>query len=480
MWIETETSRRGFFSRVADGLQGAALAYLLGNDLFDANPALAATIPRMYDLKPKAPHHTPRAKTVIQLFMNGGPSQVDLFDYKPALEKFAGQPPSRDLASIVRAVRETGGLMPSPYKFTKHGKSGTEVSEILPHLAECVDDMAVIRSMFTTHLAHEAALFLMHGSRILPTRPSLGAWVVYGLGSENQNLPAYVVLDDPKGPPINFIQNWQAGWLPAVYQGTRVRSEGSPMLNLHAKQEYPATVVDLSRSLLHRMDQAHSNDRPGNQELAARIANYELAARMQLAATDALDLSSESDDTKTMYGLDSELTASYGRRCLMARRLVERGVRMVQIYIEGQIWDNHTDIRKGLEYACGKTDKPAAALLKDLKQRGLLETTLVVWGGEFGRLPIAQAQGTHAGRDHGPSGFSVWMAGGGIKGGSVYGATDEIGFRAAESTVSVHDFHATILHLLGLNHRDLVFEREGRNERITDEYPARVIEQIIS
>jgi hypothetical protein len=380
----------------------------------------------------------------------------------------------------VRAVRETGGLMPSPYKFTKHGQSGIEVSEILPQLAECVDDMAIIRSMFTTHLAHEAALFLMHGGRILPTRPSLGAWVVYGLGSENQNLPAYVVLDDPKGPPINFIQNWQAGWLPAVYQGTRVRSEGSPILNLHAKQEYPASVVDLSRSLLHRIDQAHRDERPGNQELAARIANYELAARMQLAATDALDLSSESDHTKTMYGLDNELTASYGRRCLMARRLVERGVRMVQIYIEGQIWDNHTDIRKGLEYACGKTDKPAAALLKDLKQRGLLETTLVVWGGEFGRLPIAQAQGSHAGRDHGPSGFSVWMAGGGIKGGTVYGATDEIGFRAAENTVSVHDFHATILHLLGMNHRDLVFQREGRNERITDEYPARVVEQIIS
>src|SRR5581483_5161436 len=346
MLTETETTRRGFFSRVADGLQGAALAYLLGNDLFLANPALAAGTPRVYDLKPKAPHHTPRAKSVIQLFMNGGPSQVDLFDYKPALEKFAGQPPSRDLASIVRAVRETGGLMPSPYKFTKHGKSGIEVSEILPHLAECVDDMAVIRSMFTTHLAHEAALFLMHGGRILPTRPSLGAWVVYGLGSENQNLPAYVVLDDPKGPPINFIQNWQAGWLPAVYQGTRFRSEGSPILNLHARQEYTATVADLSRSLLHRMDQAHRDERPGNQELAARIANYELAARMQLAATDALDLSAESDDTKTMYGLDNELTGSYGRRCLMARRLVERGVRMVQIYIEGKIWDNHTDIRK--------------------------------------------------------------------------------------------------------------------------------------
>ncbi len=473
-------SRRDFFNRTVDGLQGAALAYLLGNDLFNASPAMAATAPRLYDLKAKTPHHPPRAKAIIQLFMNGGPSQVDLFDPKPALTKFAGQPPSRDLASEVRAVRETGGLMPSPYKFSKHGESGIEVSEILPHLSTCVDDMAVIRSMFTTHLAHEAALFLMHGGRILGTRPSLGAWVSYGLGSVNENLPAYVVLDDPKGPPINFIQNWQAGWLPAVYQGTRVHSDGAPILNLTAKEEYPSPIVELSRNLLRRMDAAHRDQRPGNVELEARIANYELAARMQIAATDALDLSKESAATKQMYGFDDERTASYGRRCLMARRLVERGVRLVQVYIESQIWDNHNEIRKGLEYACGKTDKPAAALLKDLKQRGLLDDTLVVWGGEFGRLPIAQDPGPHAGRDHGPSGFSVWMAGGGIKGGTVYGATDDIGYRAAENPVSIHDFHATILHLLGMNHRDLVFVREGRNERLTDEFPARVLEAIIS
>ncbi|MFN0169833.1 MAG: DUF1501 domain-containing protein [Bryobacteraceae bacterium] len=473
-------SRRSFFNRVADGLHGAALATLLGNDLFQVNPALAAAGPRLYDLKARPPHHPPRAKSVIQLFMNGGPSQVDLFDPKPALEKYAGQPPSRDLAAEVRAVRETGGLMPSPYKFRKHGQSGAEVSEILPHLAGCVDDMAIVRSMFTTHLAHEAALFLMHGGRILPTRPTLGAWVVYGLGSENQNLPAYVVLDDPKGPPVNFIQNWQAGWLPAVYQGTRVRAEGSPILNLHAKEEYPSAIVDLSRSLLHRMDTQHRDQHPGHAELEARIANYELAARMQIAATDALDLSKENATTHEMYGLNDERTASYGRRCLMARRLVERGVRLVQIYIEGQIWDNHSQIRKGLEYACGKTDKPAAALLKDLKQRGLLESTLVVWGGEFGRLPIAQDPGPNAGRDHGPSGFSVWLAGGGVKGGVTYGATDEIGYRAAENRVSIHDFHATVLDLLGLNHRNLVFEREGRGERITDEFPARVVREILA
>ncbi len=469
-------TRRDFFSRISDGLMGTALASLLAEDL----SAAAAAGPTLYDLTPKPPHHEPKAKSVIQLFMNGGPSQVDLFDYKPALEKYAGQPPSRDLASEVRAVRETGGLMPSPYKFSKHGQSGLEISELLPHLGKVADNITVIRSMFTTHLAHEAALFLMHGGRILPTRPSLGAWVAYGLGSQNQNLPAYVVLDDPKGPPINFIQNWQAGWLPAVYQGTRVRSEGSPILNLHAKQEAPASIVDLSRSLLHRMDTAHRDRHPGNVELEARISNYELAARMQMAATDALDLAKESDSTKEAYGMNDERTASYGKRCLMARRLVERGVRLVQIYIESQIWDNHNKLRDGLQYACGKTDRPAAALVKDLKERGLLDSTLVVWGGEFGRLPIAQDPGPNAGRDHGPSGFSVWMAGGGVKAGTTYGSTDEIGYRAAENKVSVHDFHATILHLLGMDHRRLVFQREGRHERITDEFPARVLNDIIT
>jgi hypothetical protein len=453
-------------------LLGTALASLLAEDLLAKQT--------LYDLTPKKPHHTPKAKAVIQLFQNGGPSQVDLFDYKAALERHAGQPPSRDLAAEVRAVRETGGLMPSPYKFTKHGQSGIELSELLPHLGSVADKITVIRSMFTTHLAHEAALFLMHGGRILPTRPSIGSWIVYGLGSQNQNLPAYVVLDDPKGPPINFIQNWQSGWLPAVYQGTRVRSEGSPILNLHAKNEYPSGIVDLSRSLLHRMDAAHRDRHPGNVELEARIANYELAARMQMEATDALDLSKETEATKDAYGMNDERTASYGKRCLMARRLVERGVRLVQIYIEGQIWDNHNKIRQGLEYSCTKTDKPSAALLKDLDDRGLLDSTLVIWGGEFGRLPIAQDPGPNAGRDHGPSGFSIWMAGGGVKRGVTHGSTDEIGYRAAENRVSVHDFHATVLHQLGMNHRNLVFEREGRSERITDEFPARVVSEILA
>ena len=475
----TGLPRRTFFSRISDGFCGTALASLLGADLFSASAATAGR--RVYDLKPRPPHHQPRAKSVIHLFMNGGPSQVDLFDPKPALEKYSGQPPGRDLANDIEFINEAGGFMPSPYRFTKHGQSGIEVSELLPHLSQRVDDIALIRSMFTTNFNHEPAIFIMQSGRPRTGRPSLGSWVVYGLGSENQNLPAYVVLDDPKSLPVNHIQNWQAGWLPPQYQGTRVRSEGSPLLNLKPREEWPRPVVELSRSLLKRLDAAHRDQRPGHPDLDARIASYELAARMQMSATDALDVSQESQATHEMYGLNDALTASYGRRCLMARRLVERGVRIVQIYIEQQIWDTHSDLDKSLRYCCGKTDKPVAALLADLKQRGLLDTTLVVWGGEFGRLPLSQSRaGMADGRDHGPTGFSLWMAGGGVRAGTVYGATDEIGYKAVENPVSVHDLHATILHLLGMNHRELVYEREGRNERLTDEFPARVVNEVLS
>ena len=474
-------TRRCFFSRVGDGLHGAALAYLLGQDLFSPSVALAeSSDQRVYDLEERNPHFEPKAKSVIQFFMNGGPSQVDLFDPKPALQMYAGQAPGRDLANDIEFINEAGGLMPSPYKFAKRGQSGLEISEILPHLSEHADDIALIRSMFTTHFNHEPAIFIMQGGRQFTDRPSIGSWIVYGLGSENQNLPAYVVLDDPKGLPINHVQNWQSGWLPSVYQGTRVRSEGSPLLNLRAEPEYPAAVVDLARSLLARMDHAHKSQRPGQTELEARITNYELAARMQLTASDALDVSQEDRATQEMYGLDDERTASYGKRCLMARRLVERGVRLVQIYIEGQIWDTHFELEKELAYACGKTDKPISALIKDLKRTGLFDSTLLVWGGEFGRLPLSQSRDMGvSGRDHGPTGFTVWLAGAGVKGGTVFGATDEIGYKAVENRVSVHDLHATILDQLGLNHRDLVFSLDGRNERLTDEFPARVVKEIL-
>jgi hypothetical protein len=481
----SKPSRRDFFGRIADGLHGAALASLLGADLYQANSAQAASPihgRQIHDLAPKQPHFEPKAKAVIQLFMNGGPSQIDMFDPKPVLEKYAGTAPTRDLISDILFSKEVGGLLPSSFKFSKHGQSGMEFSELVPRIAECADDISMIRSMYTNHTNHEPAIFTMQGGRIQADRPALGAWVCYGLGSENQNLPAYVVLDDPKGLPINGIQNWQSAYLPPVYQGTRFRSEGPPVVNLDPRPEWPKPVLEAQRNLLRWMDDAHRRQRPREPNLDARIASYELAARMQMAATDALDLSKESEETKETYGLNDPVSHSFGKRCLMARRLVERGVRFVQIYIEGQIWDNHFQIDKELRYCCGKTDQPSAALVKDLKQRGLLDDTLVVWGGEFGRLPIAQTIGdlSKAGRDHSPSGFSVWMAGGGAKGGVVHGATDEIGHKAVEGRVSVHDFHATILHLLGLNNRDLTFPRHGLDERLTDQFPARVVDEIIA
>ncbi len=468
-------SRRGFFSRFGDGLQGAALASLLGADLY-ANEAS----PRVYDLAPRPPHFPVKTKAVIHLFMNGGPSQVDLFDPKPALAKFAGSAPPRDLASQIEFTDQAGGILPSPFTFKRYGKSGIELSELLPGLGEVIDDVCLVRSMYGEHFNHEPSIYLMQTGRTIPGRPALGSWMVYGLGSENRNLPAYVVLDDPKGLPINGIQNWQSGWLPPVYQGTRFRSEGLPLLNLKSPEGTPVPVIEARRELLKKLDEAHRAKRAHQPDLNARISSYELAARMQVTATDALDLSKEDEATRKMYGLDDPATQSYGKRCLMARRLVERGVRFVQLYIEGQIWDNHSDLESGLRYACGKTDKPVAALIKDLKRTGLLDSTLVMWGGEFGRMPISQANENQViGRDHGPAGFTMWMAGGGVKGGLAYGGTDELGHRAVEKRVSVHDMHATMLHLLGMNFRDLVYEREGLKERLTDQYPAQIVKDIL-
>jgi len=471
----SQPTRRDFFNRIADGLHGAALASLLG-------PAAAFANESSLTLAPRKPHFEPKAKSVIQFFMNGGPSQVDLFDPKPALEKYSGKIPSRDLQTDVSSPDQAGGLLPSPFKFAKHGQMGMDVSDVMPHLSGCVDDIAFIRSMYGEHFNHEPALFLMQSGRTIPSRPTMGSWVAYGLGTENQNLPAYIVLDDPKGLPINGISNWQSAWLPPLFQGTRIRTEGPPVLNLDPRPEWPSTLAEAERRLLARLDHGHRRDRPHQPDLYARIASYELAARMQMAATDALDVSKESEATREAYGLNNPQTASYAKRCLMARRLVERGVRFVQLYIEGQIWDNHENIDSGLRYACGKTDQPVAALLKDLKQRGLFDSTLLVWGGEFGRLPLSQnaGKGNPGGRDHGPSGFTVWLAGAGVKRGTVYGTTDEFGHKALDNRVSVHDFHATILHLLGLNFRDLVYERHGLKERLTDQFPARVVREVLA
>jgi hypothetical protein len=488
----TPLSRRGFFSRMSDGIHGAALAYLLSGDLF-GRTALAsedelqppsAGKRRMYDLKARRPHYEPKAKAVIQLFMNGGPSQVDTFDPKPMLDKHHGEPYFDKLAADVSSPQSAGGLMRSPFKFKQHGQSGTWLSDALPHMAPLVDDIAVIRSMYNSHPNHEPALFKIHSGRLLPGLPSIGAWVAYGLGTVNQNLPAYVVFDDPLGLPVNGVQSWQAGYLPPVYQGTRIRATGSPILDLKPSSEDPPEISRLRSDLLARLDRIHKQRRPGMLQLDARINSYELAARMQLEATDALDVNQESQATLDAYGVGDKTTDSYARRCLMARRLVERGVRYIQLFINGQIWDNHSNLEKSLRSAAGRTDKPVAALLADLKQRGLLDDTLVIWGGEFGRLPIAQIRDKNniaaAGRDHGPRGFSVWMAGGGVKGGVTYGNTDEIGFAAEENPVSVADWHATVLHLLGLNHEELYFQRNGLKEKLTFTLEPRIVHEILA
>ena len=319
---------------------------------------------------------------------------------------------------------------------------------------------------------------------MVPGFPSLGAWVTYGLGSENQNLPAYVVLDDPKGLPINRTQNWQSGFLPPLYQGTRFRSTGAPVLNLSREYDEPDNVTRLERELLAGLDRIHNRRRARQPDLDGRIASYELAARMQLAASDALDIGQADQRTLDLYGVGTEPTDSYGRRCLYARRLVERGVRFVQLFIDAQIWDNHTGLKDSLQSACQRTDLPIAGLLKDLKQRGLLENTLVVWGGEFGRLPIAQLPGDKnvdkAGRDHNKNAMVSWMAGGGVKGGMVHGETDPLGFAAVGDKVSVPDFHATILHQMGLHHEELFYPRNGLKERLTGVKPARVVKDILA
>jgi hypothetical protein len=467
---------------MAGGIAGAALTYLLERDSPSGWGLHAAENPR--DLKPRAPHFNAKATSVIHLFMNGGPSQMDLFDPKPTLDKHHGKPYFPKIAGEVENPESAGALMRSPFKFRKRGKCGMWVSDALPHLGRQVDEIALLRSMYTTNLTHEPAVYLIQSGKMGPGRPTVGSWVVYGLGSENQNLPAYVVLDDPLGLPVNGVENWQAGFLPPQFQGTRFRSTGSPVLNLQPDVDRPEDVAKTAGDLLKHLDQIHRKSRPGQPNLDARIASYELAGRMQLAATDALDISRESLAIQDSYGIGRQPTDSYGRRCLIARRLVERGVRFVQLYINGHIWDNHTALATDLKTACTRTDQPIAALLSDLKQRGMMDTTLVVWGGEFGRLPIAQLPADKderkAGRDHNKNAFCTWMAGAGIKGGTTYGATDELGMAAVENRVSVPDWHATILHLLGLQHDKLFLEMNGLKEKLTGVNEAHVVKGILA
>ena len=408
---------------------------------------------------------------------------MDLFDPKPELDRHHGESYFDRIAGEVENVQDAGSLMRSPFKFAQHGDCGMWVSNALPHLKRHVDDIALIRSLHTTNITHEPALYIIQTGQMPTGYPTLGSWVVYGLGSESRNLPAYVVLDDPLGLPINGVENWQAGFLPPIYQGTRFRSTGSPVLNLRPETPDSPEIASMQRDLLSRLDRLHQRQRPSQPNLDARIASYELAARMQMSATDALDLSQETAQTQAMYGIGSEPTDSYGRRCLMARRLVERGVRFVQLYINAQIWDNHTGLATDMQAACNRTDLPIAGLLQDLGERGLLDDTLIIWGGEFGRLPIAQLpkdkDERKAGRDHNKNAACCWFAGGGVKGGTTYGATDDLGFAAVENRVSVPDFHATILHLLGLNHEELFVNEHGLREKLTGVQPARVIQEIL-
>ena len=466
-------NRRGLFQHVGTGLKSAALMYLLGRDVYGAE---SSREPR--------PHHAPRAKSVIHLFMNGGPSQMDLFDPKPELDRNHGKDYFSKIAGEVEFPEAAGALMRSPYKFAQHGESGMWVSDAMPHLSGQADKIAMIRSLHTTNLTHEPALYKIQSGSEFTGRPSMGAWVSYGLGSENDNLPAYVVLDDPLGLPVNGVDNWQSGYLSPEHQGTRFRATGSPVLNLKPEFTESTSVTELERDLISRLDKIHQQSRPAQPRLAARMASYELAARMQLVAGDALDLSQETEATRKMYGIDQPVTESYGRRCLIARRLVERGVRFVQLFINSQIWDNHSNIGTSLKSACDRTDQPVSALLRDLTQRGLLDETLVVWGGEIGRLPIAQLSADKdpkkAGRDHNKNAICSWMAGGGVKGGVVHGATDELGFAAVEDKVSVPDWHATILHLLGIDHERLSIDRSGLDERLTGVGEARVVEEILA
>tara|TARA_Y100001934_G_scaffold257497_1_gene326696 strand:+ start:5292 stop:6707 length:1416 start_codon:yes stop_codon:yes gene_type:complete len=466
-------NRRDFFARSGCGLLGAAFAQLFTEDLFGQ---------RVESLDPRDGHHPAKAKSVIQLFMNGGPSQMDLFDPKPVLNRMDGKPYPGDPETIGnQGTSDIGVMMGGQYNFARHGQSGMWMSDALPHLSTMCDDIALVNSMWTDHPNHDNALYKIQTGRLFMGYPTLGAWTVYGLGSENRNLPAYVVLNDPLGPPKNGVRNWSAGFLPPLYQGTPFRPTGSPILNLKPQFEQPSEVAKTAQALLNRLDDIHRHKRTNQPALDARIESYGLAARMQLSAGEALDLSRESKHTQELYGIGEKQTDAYGRRCLLARRLVERGVRFVQIFLEEQPWDSHVDLKDRHWDVCGRTDKPAAGLLQDLKQRGLLDSTLVVWGGEFGRTPTSQRSGKiYTGRDHNMQAFTSWIAGGGIKGGVSYGATDDFGHAAVENPVSVHDFHATILHCLGLHHQKLYFKRSGLEERLTGFEPPRVVSELLA
>jgi Protein of unknown function (DUF1501) len=478
-------SRRDLLFRAGEGIGGLALAYLLNQDGLLSAGDLAAcgtSAGIRSPFSPKAPHFKPRAKAVISLFMDGGVSAIDTFDPKPALDKYHGQPlPGKGEVEVQQGF--PGPLMRSPYKFKRCGQSGIEVSELFPHMANCMDDVALIRSAQGRSNDHSISHFEWTSGSLLSGFPSMGAWITYGLGSENQNLPAFVVLYDYRGGPYNGPANWGSGFLPAPYQGTVFRSKGDPILDLRPPAGFVTPEQQRARlDHLARLNQRHEEQHPGSSELAARIASYELAYRMQGCAPQAVDLSGESEETQRLYGLDHPVTEPFGRQCLMARHLIERGVRFVQLfsgaYVNSNVdtWDAHDSIVDNHGQHALEVDKPIAGLMADLKRRGLLEETLVLWHTEFGRMPISQRG---VGRDHNPGAMTMWMAGAGIKGGQVIGASDDFGYKVARQPITVFDFHATVLHLLGLDHKRLTYLFNGRNMRLTDVH-GELIPQIVA
>ena len=465
-------SRREMLTECATGFGMFALSALLTDPAFGATPARSDSL---NPLAPKPSHFPAKAKSVIFLYMDGGPSQVDTFDPKPRLIKEHGQPIKMKVPPT--QFDNVGTVLKSPWEFKQYGKSGIPVSDLFPNVATCVDDMAIIRSMTSDFSEHTNANYFLHSGIGSQGRPSMGAWATYGLGSACQNLPGFIVLNSGLIPP-GGLDCFTSGFLPASYQGSLFRSGASPVADLQPsaadtkrQQDQFALMRKLDRSVVERMGESD--------KLEASIANYELAYKMQTAVPDLMDFRTESEATKKMYGLDNPVTQTYGQQCLVARRLVERGVRFIELLcpsVGTDRWDQHGDLRLGHERNSVAVDKPIAGLLKDLKSRGLLDSTLVVWGGEFGRTPMAQGSD---GRDHNPFGFTVWVAGGGVKGGTIFGATDDYGYYAEQNKVDIHDMHATMLHLMGMDHKKLTYRFSGRDMRLTD-VSGEIIKDIIA
>jgi hypothetical protein len=473
MPLDTERlfSRREFLGSMGTGLGTIALAWLLAQD----SAAGQSGAHRVENpVAPRKPHYPPKAKRVVQIFCPGAASQIDLWEHKPELQKRHGQP-MPGLTGVSSFQGGNGNLMRSPWEWKRYGQCGKWISDLVPHLGACVDEIAFIHSLTAKSNTHGPAMLQMNTGFVVDGFPSMGAWVTYALGTENQDLPAFVAIPDMRGYPPNGPGNWNAGFLPAAYQGTAFNTE-TPIANLRSPQGTTPEGERRLRHFLNTLNREHLRENPGHSDLNARVAAYELAARMQLSAPQVTDISRESASTLRDYGADSDnpLKASYARNCILARRLIERGVRFVQVYcgasasaVDGLLnWDAHKTLKADYERHAPILDQPTAALLKDLKQRGLLDDTLVLWTTEFGRMPTHQVGSE--GRDHNPYGFTAWMAGAGVRGGFSYGATDEFGYRAAEDVCTIYDFHATVLHLLGLDHKRLTYYHNGSQRRLTD------------